>query len=278
MNPSRVAEDDYERSRHMRRLIQGSTTRDVRSHRRRIPKVLVQFWDDAASIPGDVRECLESWKPLEGIGFKRLLFDDSRARRFIGTRFGDRYLAAFERCGHPAMRCDYFRLCFIARVGGFYVDADEYFLGGAVQELTQGDRLRVQPLCYDASTEAMVPAELFTRLGSDSTGWTFYVNNNPIIAPAFHPVVCLALARSTRLLLSNTHDTRDIQATTGPGNLTASVVRHSMRSDGAAARDVEFLSNWEAIAESRWPLSYRNDERNWRIWRQARLMAGTERQ
>src|SRR5206468_3715503 len=47
----------------------------------------------------------------------------------------------------------------------------------------------------------------------DSPNWIFYVNNDPLIAPPAHPVICLALARSTQLLLSHTGDRRDIQST-----------------------------------------------------------------
>jgi hypothetical protein len=78
----------------------------------------------------------------------------------------------------------------------------------------------------------------------------------------------LALARSTRILVGQTGPRLDIQSTTGPGNLTASLVRHSVscRTTGKD-RDFLLLANWEAIATSRWPLSYRDDERNWRLWK-----------
>jgi hypothetical protein len=33
------------------------------------------------------------------------------------------------------MRCDYFRLCYIYRQGGFYVDADEIYQGGDYHSL-----------------------------------------------------------------------------------------------------------------------------------------------
>jgi len=100
-----------------------------------------------------------------------------------------------------------------------------------------------------------------------SPDWIFYVNNNPLIAPASHPIVNLALDRSTRILLSQGGERLDIQATTGPGNLTASLVRHSIASETAGrARDFLLLTNWEAMSISRWPLSYRGDERNWRLW------------
>lgn len=264
-----VAADDYQRSRYMRLLIQNP---ESASHRApsEVPRVLVQFWDDPATMPADVRECLESWRPLEEQGFERLVFDDEAAAQFIARHLGHRYSAAFGRCRHPAMRCDYFRLCFIARHGGFYVDADELFQGRDWDGLLDDNRLQLQPLCYDRSTDAMVPARVFTQSGADSPNWIFYVNNNPLIAPPAHPIVRLALVRATRILLSRGDGRLDIQSMTGPGNLSACVVRHAVQlSTLGRDRDFAFVPDWDAISVSRWPLSYRSDQRNWRLWSQS---------
>lgn len=266
-DPLRVAEDDRLRSNHVRKLVQQPLL--TRSHPGpvTIPKTIVQFWHDLGAIPGDVVECLDSWQPLDQRGFRRLLFDDAQARRFIDEHFGDRHLAAFERCRHPAMRCDYFRLCYILSSGGFYVDADDVYRADDCESLFRDSRLKLQPLCYDATTARMVKADVFIGHKHYSPDWIFYVNNNPLIAPPSHPVVHLALIRATSLLLNGGGGQIDIQSTTGPGNLTASLVRHSLAS-GQAGREQDFmlLADWESIATSRWPLSYRNDERNWRLW------------
>ena len=165
------------------------------------------------------------------------------------------------------MRCDYFRLCYIWKNGGFYVDADEVYDGADCEFLYLDDRLKVQPLCYDTQTDAMVCCDVFIGQMAFSPNWIFYVNNNPIVAPAFHPIIRSALARSTRILLSQAGERLDIQATTGPGNLTASLVQHSIASRAEAKhRDFLLLRDWEAMSTSRWPLSYRDDERNWRLW------------
>ena len=265
--PSDIAEDDRRRSRYVRRLIQEPGTRDARPVRSKLPRVLIQFWDSATTLPADVRECMVSWRRLEEQGFERLLFDDRTAGQFIAQHFGCRFSTAFARCRHPAMRCDYFRLCFMAKYGGFYVDADDVYQGGDSEYLFQDDRLKLQPLCYDISTATMVRAEVFTAGLSDSPDWIYYVNNNPIIAPPSHPVIRLALARSTRILLSRSEERPDIQSITGPGNLTASLVRHAVASElEGRERDFAILPDWDAISVSRWPLSYRCDERNWRLW------------
>jgi mannosyltransferase OCH1-like enzyme len=231
-----------------------------------IPRVIIQFWHDSADVPSDVSECLDSWAPLIECGFRRFLFDDDTARVFISKFLGSTHATAFDRCRHPAMRCDYFRLCWMLLRGGFYVDADEWYLGANCDELFVDGTLKVQPLCYDLSTETMVPAAVFLNEDEPSPEWIFYVNNNPLVAPRVHPVIRLALERATRLLLHPKPPT-DIQSTTGPGNLTASLVRHSVDRGEAQPADFAFLAEWDSISVSRWPLSYRNDERNWRLWK-----------
>lgn len=268
----REAEDHRLRSRYMRELIQTAPPPISPVGRVRIPRVLVQFWHDATAVPADVRECLRSWQPLTRRGFTRAVFDDTTARGFILDALGQPYLAAYDRCRHPAMRCDYFRLCYIWRRGGFYVDADDVFQGGNCETLYRDNRLKLQPLCFDAWTEQMVRPELFIGRRITSPNWIFYVNNNPLVAPAGHPVIARALHRATRRLLDDNAAHFDIQSATGPGNLTASLVAHSVveRTGGWAgggARDVLLLSDWAAIAECRWELSYRSDDRNWRLWR-----------
>ena len=173
ITPSRVAEDDGLRSRYMQELIQEVAPPRPPLAPATIPKVIVQFWHETNDIPSDVHECLDSWEPLERQGFERILFDDYEARRFISKSFGRRYVAAFDRCHHPAMRCDYFRLCYMLRNGGFYVDADEFYQGGDCRSLFQDSRLKIQPLCYDTSAETMVPSETFTKKQNDSAALDF---------------------------------------------------------------------------------------------------------
>jgi len=265
--PSLTAEDDCLRSSYMRELVRQTAPADAPSGPVGIPKVIVQYWDDSGTVPDDVRECLDSWEPLTGRGFRRVLFDDNAAKEFIASQFGSTEVAAFDRCPHPAMRCDYFRLCYILRRGGFYVDADEVYQGGDFRSWFCDDKLKIQPLCYDTLSDTMVPSSAFVGNRACSPDWIFYVNNNPLIAPASHPIIRLALARSTRLLLRHAGGRFDVQSTTGPGNLTSSLVRHAINTALAGnARDFLFLTDWDEVSISRWPLSYRNDERNWRLW------------
>ena len=274
-DPSRIAEDDVLCSRYVRELVQEAVPIENSSIRTDIPKVIVQFWHDLDEIPNDVQECLDSWEPLKKQGFKRVLFDDAGARRFISKQLGDTYISAFDLCHHPAMRCDYFRLCYLVMYGGFYTDADEIYQGTEFNHFFRDSRLKIQPLCYDTITGTMIKPDIFIRKHGYSPDWIFYVNNTPLIAPSNHPIIRLALDRATRILLSCAEKRPEIQSTTGPGNLTASLVRHSIASNLTDRnRDFLILPNWEATSISPWPLSYRNDERNWRLWNSSESAKG----
>jgi hypothetical protein len=194
-------------------------------------------------------------------------FDDSAARRFVAENLEPRHLKALAGCYHPAMRSDYFRLCYIGLRGGCYVDADDVYNGRRLDGLFKDRRLKLHPLCYDILSDTMVPPDVFTRSGADSGKWIFYFNNNPLIAPARDPVILRALERSTQLLTEAAPGhLPEIQSTTGPGNLTASLVAHALICDENGTNlALRVIPNWDDFATSVWPLSYRADARNWRL-------------
>lgn len=263
---SHTAEDDPLRSAYVRNLVQSPMVSPLTTSEPKIPKVLVQFWNDLNNLPEDVEECLNTWSCLKAEGFEQFLFDDIKARIFIGDHFGSTHLRAFDLCIHPAMRCDYFRLCYLWKRGGFYVDSDEEYFGHGCDQFFLDNRIKLQPLCYDLTDGSMIPYKVFAEESEFSPSWIFYVNNNPIIAPPRHPLIRLALERATRLVVESTNRS-DIQSITGPGNLSASLVEYSIRSkETGQPFDFEFLASWEMTAASKWPLSYRNDDRNWRLW------------
>lgn len=250
----------------MRQLLATSSGAPQAANQATAPRVLVQFWDDASAVPGDVQACLDSWAPLEAAGFERMQFDDTSARHFIEKHFSDLHVQAFDRCRHPAMRADYLRLCFMLQVGGLYVDADDEYQGADVESLISGGLLRLQPLVYDIPSDSMVNvARALEAIGEAER--IFYVNNNPIVAGPGHPVIAGALERATPLLLTANDTNRDIQSLTGPGNLTASLVAHAARlKANGEVLDFELLTQWDTVAISKWPLGYRADGRNWRNW------------
>jgi hypothetical protein len=261
--PPGFEEDDHLRSNFIRsvtlqQLVGDRDSQSVRAPL--IPKTLVRFWDDLPDIPADVGKCLESWEALRDEGFDFRLFGDASATAYIAERYGAQEVAAFERCRHPAMRSDYLRLCFVLAEGGLYVDADDVLKGHGWKAIFRDGRLKVQPLCYDTTVGGMLPASELRRIDLPTDGRIFYINNNPIAAPAGHPILGRALARATRLLLGD-NAAPEIQSTTGPGNLSAALAGHTRE---ARIADFELLFEWEKTAEPCWELDYRRDARNWR--------------
>ena len=269
--PPGFEEDDRLRSDFIRQLTlrqlerdRGSSRSELTSRTVLIPRTLVRFWHDPCDVPPDVRKCLESWDALGDEGFAFRMFGDASAAAYIAERYGPRERAAFARCRHPAMRSDYLRMCFVLAEGGLYVDADDVLLGGGWKDVFRDGTLKVQPLCYDVTAGGMVSASELRRTDLPTDGRTFYVNNNPIAAPAGHPVLQRALARATDSLLGD-EPAPEIQSTTGPGNLTAVLAAHARESQVSSTRpDFELLLDWERTAEPCWDLAYRSDARNWR--------------
>ena len=269
-NPSKedpLEDSDRERSNFVRELVQN-TSKNVRASSTYIaspPRRIVQFWNDIDGMPIDVKECIESWAKLEEKGFELLLFGECQAREFIRNRLGTRYEKAFDKCYHPAMLSDYFRLCYIFTEGGFYVDADDVYRGVDLEHLFSDGRLKIQPLCYDISTDEMVPVSVFTSPGANSLNWIFYFNNNPLIAARSHPIIERALLNATTSLEQySLSQLPEIQSTTGPGNLSKSIFDLACCT-GGIEKALLVLCDWGDIAVTKWALSYRNDGRNWRL-------------
>lgn len=88
-----------------------------------IPRRVMQFWD--RDPPEQIARLLARNRALcEEAGAEFRLFDEPAARAFMAARCEAAHLEAFDAAVHPAMKCDVFRLAYLAVEGGFYVDAD----------------------------------------------------------------------------------------------------------------------------------------------------------
>ena len=255
------------RSNFVREFVQGFNEPENinQDYKSKIPKRIVQFWDDPNRLPDDVKECMESWRQLEKSGFELQFFDENSAREFIKTHLGSRFENAFNKCYHPSMKSDYFRYSYIFVNGGFYIDADDVYHGISIDHLFMDGRLKLQPFCYDIETSQMVSSSEFVDSGEDKWSWIFYFNTTPLIASRNHPIVKSVLLNSTIALEQEPKEMLpEVQATTGPGILTESIVEVLAKEK---CREGIFLvlHDWEKISTSKWPLSYRNDNRNWRL-------------
>lgn len=228
------------------------------------PRRIVQFWDDLERLPDDVEACMKSWRKLERDGFELEVFDRDLASKFIRDRLGSRHEQAFARCYHPSMMSDYFRYAYVLVEGGFYIDADDVYHGTSISHLFDDGRLKLQPFCYDIPASQMVAPSVFTKAGADQPGWIFYFNTTPMIAARNHPMIERALLNAAEALeVDSVNELPEVQATTGPGNLTRSVFE--IINEGCSPEALMVAHDWELTSTSQWPLSYRNDARNWRL-------------
>lgn len=230
------------------------------------PRVLLQYWDNP-SVPSDVAACMTTWNSLISYDFQRVTFDRARAREFIGLNYSPEHVAAFDAARHPAIRSDYFRLCYIADRGGWYVDADDAYQGADLTPLLKPRGLRLQALCYDLDSGQMVDAAE-ALAGPDDQNVIHYVNNDPLIARPKHPILIATLKHATTALLSPEPAGHvDVQAIAGPGAITFELARHNRRdSIPSVDLDVEILTDWDDYARPVWDLAYRRDGHDWRVW------------
>lgn len=264
-DPLRI--DERERSNFVRNLVQRPNEPALvpAAHRAAAPRRIVQFWDDLARLPQDVRECMESWKTLEQSGFELQVFDENAAREFIRFHLGSRYEKAYDKCYHPSMKSDYFRYSYIFVEGGFYVDADDVYHGTDLKHLFRDGRLKLQPFCYDIATAQMVPPPVFANPGVNQLSWIFYFNTTPLIAYRNHPIIERALLNATTSLEQGSNgELPEVQAATGPGNLTRSIFE-VVADESCPEEALLVVQDWEKTSTSKWPLSYRSDKRNWRL-------------
>jgi hypothetical protein len=262
-----LGKNERDRSNFVRELVQryNEPVQVPTAHLAEPPRRIVQFWDDLNRLPQDVKECMDSWRKLERSGFELQVFDESSAREFIRTHLGLRFEKAFDKCYHPSMKSDYFRYSYIFVEGGFYIDADDVFHGSTIDHLFTDGRLKLQPFCYDIETAQMVPPPVFINPGTNKWSWIFYFNTTPLIAVRNHPIIERALLNATAALEQESKgELPEVQATTGPGNLTRSIYE-LITVEGFPKEVLLVLHDWENTSTSKWSLSYRNDKRNWRL-------------
>lgn len=267
-------EHHRQRSEFIRKLVQNRSGQHQVNARyeHSIPRTIVQFWHDGRQIPQDIGSCIATWKRWEASAFAHRLYDERAAISYISNSLGARHARAFQNCYHPAMQSDYFRLCYLFVEGGCYVDADDVCVGTEIEWLFKDGRLKLQPLCYDAISASMVEPLRFLPSEAGDPSWIFYFNNNPLIAGRAHPIIERALNRATRILeFIDENALPEIQATTGPGNLSRTIFELGMMQGEDVYCDLMVLADWDSFAVSKWPLSHREDSRNWRLSNQKRF-------
>jgi len=213
------------------------------------PRTIVQFWDTAP--PDEIRALTQEWAALNP-GWSHLLFSEGRARDFIGSYFGSRFVSLFDGCHHAAMKADVFRLCFLDVCGGVYIDADERCAMPAVEFFAGWE---------DAPFAASISHNL-----------PFYVHNWFLCSVPGHPIVKIAI----ELMAAGLEAAREsgtkphIWRSTGPGCITRAIALHCRRSEEAHGRmpeDFVLISHGTYRRFAKMPdLAYKRQQAgNWRL-------------
>jgi len=215
----------------------------------KIPRRILQFWDQQ-SIPADVRNCMATWQAIPD--FDHVIFDEPQAREFIKAEYDARHLEAFDLCNHPAMKSDLFRLAYLYRHGGVYIDADDAYQGSNINQLFGEDGLfRLRSVSFKRSpTEP--PASIY--------------NNNPIFCVANDEIIRKALERATTIMLSlGKREFYNMLVITGPLNLSIAVYAAALDCV-ASGEDFRFcpIIGWDDVAKKTGNMEYQKTARNWR--------------
>jgi mannosyltransferase OCH1-like enzyme len=228
-----------------------------------IPRVILQFWDQPQP-PEDIAGFIEEWRGVAG--FEHRLFDLKMATDFIDAHYGDKERAAFAYCHHPAMRCDFFRLCYLALHGGVYIDADARPKGRPLTEMLAVEAgLLLDHHC--TGDKRMISEQELRADDGRTSGWRHYFNNNPIAVRPGHTVIARALERATREILAcKARDERcNIHWVTGPDNISIALFSDFEHADETKSIfDFAGIEDWLSYADQIWNVSYRNSNRNWR--------------
>jgi mannosyltransferase OCH1-like enzyme len=219
-----------------------------KSHEK-VPRRILQFWDQE-TIPADVQDCMTSWRGIPN--FDHVIFDDIRAREFIRVECEARHLEAYDLCNHPAMKSDLFRLAYLYRQGGVYIDADDTYEGSNINPLFDEDGLfRLRSVSFKTAASDP-PAVIY--------------NNNPIFCVANDEILRKALERATMIMLSlGKRDFYNMLVITGPLNLSIAVYATALDCI-ANGTDFRFhpIIGWDDVAKKSGNMEYQKTTRNWR--------------
>lgn len=81
---------------------------------------IVQYWNSTV-IPHEIQELISSWSNLNPRDNHRV-FDSTAAVEFVAENYDAEITAAFQDITIPAMSCDVFRVAYLLKEGGVYVD------------------------------------------------------------------------------------------------------------------------------------------------------------
>jgi len=207
-----------------------------------IPKTIIQYWDNA-KIPVDVLECSNSWQKINP-HYKHKLFNYDAALQFIGKNYSKDELTAFKNCTNAAMQSDFFRLCYLKKFGGVYVDIDD--------------------MCLNPLDE-LISAHAHIYLYQENI---MSIANNLIATVPNHPIIEYAFNLVKNNLLQYNKESAWFR--TGPANFTmayANYMTSFLKEKSKRIPDV-YIFGYSEIRKYIYqfvPLMYKRTNKNWRV-------------
>jgi mannosyltransferase OCH1-like enzyme len=205
-----------------------------------IPRKIVQYWDQT-SPPDSIAELLRSWVEAHP-GYQYCRFDNTSARDYLATHYSDAVLKAYRSASHPAQKSDLFRLAYLYREGGWYIDADDRCVGN-LSEITAEDAVLI---AYQ---------EQYATVG-----------NNFLGCVPEEPVIECALTLAVETLMRGDSDA--IWLATGPGLVTRAFAEILVK-QGAAWRNwlqARRILDRNELSKVSWPHGisfYKSTRRGW---------------
>ncbi|WP_260429039.1 glycosyltransferase [Burkholderia sp. Bp9015] len=228
---------------------------------------IIQYWD-SKDIPSDVREFMGQWEAQYGNRY--IKFDGDSAEEFIRENYPEEFALAYAQCWHPAMKSDFFRLCYIYKNGGCYVDADELPLKRLpAVDLRAKHILMLRPFIrvIDGAGHVNLSISSYIEKYSEYANAEVYFNNAPIIASPKNEIILFALQRAKDIILSNKKYEMSLHDIAGPTGLSLSVVAYLVSHGIKGGTPVNVVSiDWARFARigSDEELAYKRDHRDWR--------------
>lgn len=209
-----------------------------------IPYQLFQYWD-SEDVPEDVAACMRSWRNTDGAP-AQIIFDSGAAERFLELDYDRRFVEAYGRCHHAAMKSDFIRLAFLYRRGGIYIDFDE---------------VCVRPLWGEYQGWKHSSIVLVVARSTPATLQNGFIGAKPgceIIKSALDEAI-------TTLLSENRPQQPDVWHATGPGLVTRAFVR-TMGSASSGVRTLPSTAHYRTISRDAPQLKYKSTQKgNWRL-------------
>lgn len=122
-----------------------------------IPRLIVQYWDQG-DMPEDIARLTKSWADVNNY-FGYRCFNKLDAVEFLREFYPENVLNAFLNCALPAMRSDLFRVAFILKFGGVYVDAATCCYSSIDKLLTTDSRLHLVNKWHGGIWNGFIAAE-----------------------------------------------------------------------------------------------------------------------